>query len=79
MHTYHLGPDEDVQDTIAMGEFENLVEEIVDHRRVENSSSACERYRLLSQMDRLGTRRGYVASVPRDDTQGQTRSFLGLR
>ena len=39
LHTYHLGPDEDVRDTIAMDEFENLVEEIVDHRRVENSSS----------------------------------------
>ena len=39
MHTYHLGPDEDVRDTIAMDEFENLVEEIVDHRRVKNSAS----------------------------------------
>ena len=39
LHTYHMGPNEDVQDTIAMDEFENLVEEIVDHRRVKDSSS----------------------------------------
>ena len=29
-------------------------------------------------MDRLGTRRRHVASIPRDDTQGRTRAFLGL-
>ena len=29
-------------------------------------------------MDRLGTRGRYVASIPRDDTQGRTRGFLGL-
>ena len=36
---YHLGPDEDVRDTIAMDEFENLVEEVVDHRKIGNSTS----------------------------------------
>ena len=30
---YEMGPGEDVRDTIAMDEFENLVQEIVDHRR----------------------------------------------
>ena len=39
MHTYHVGPEEDVRDTIAMDEFENLVEKVVDHRRIGNSTS----------------------------------------
>ena len=39
MNRYHLGPDEDVRDTIAMDEFENLVEEVVDHRKIGNSTS----------------------------------------
>ena len=39
MHTYHVGPDEDVRDTIAMDEYENLVEEIVDHRRIGDTAS----------------------------------------
>ena len=39
MHTYHVGPDEDVRDTIAMDEFENLVEKVIDHRRIKDSTS----------------------------------------
>ena len=33
-----MGPGEDVRDTIAMDEFENLVQEIVDHRRTPGST-----------------------------------------
>ena len=34
-----MGPDEDVRDTIAMDEYENLVEEVVDHRRIGDTAS----------------------------------------
>ena len=39
LYTYHVGPDEDVRDTIAMDEYENLVEEVVDHRRIGDTAS----------------------------------------
>ena len=39
---YYLSEEEDVRDTIAMDEFEELVERVVDHRRPEGSTSLRE-------------------------------------
>ena len=39
---YYLSEGEDVRDTIAMDEFEELVERVVDHRRPEGSTSLRE-------------------------------------
>ena len=42
LYRYYLSEGEDVRDTIAMDEFEELVEAVVDHRRPEGSTSLRE-------------------------------------
>ena len=39
MFPYFVSEGEDVRDTIAMDEFEDLVSEVLDHRRLEGSAS----------------------------------------
>ena len=39
MFPYFVSEGEDVRDTIAMDEFEDLVSEVLDHRRPEGSAS----------------------------------------
>ena len=39
LYHYYLSEGEDVRDTIAMDDFEELVDKVVDHRRKEGSTS----------------------------------------